>query len=339
MTRRFLKTVKSGTRAVTLLVIAGVLYEQIGAWRDAALVPQIGRSVDIGGRSLNLYCSGEGSPTVVFDSGRGLPGYSWLLVQPGVAELTRACWYDRAGYGWSDAAPAPHRIDAIAEDLHRLLQVGGVPPPYVLVGHSFGGLDVRMYYELYPGEVAGMVLVDPSHEGLKRIAHSMNLGTSSLPLPAAFFPAVVLFSRMLGPLGVLRLLSSPPGRPARGVTPEQWATLLSLHRQLKIQIASIQEGPEKADFEMLRRAGNLRDLPLVVVTAGKPSLASDAADATQLQAAWVELLGELARQSTRGRQIVVKDSGHMIPYEAPDSVIDAVRAVVAEVRHPPRSAN
>src|SRR6266487_6611034 len=148
------------------LAIIGFVYERVAARRDRRAFPQIGRSVDIGGRSLNLYCSGEGSPAVVFDSGGGMPGYSWLLVQPAVAKLTRACWYDRAGYGWSDPAPAPHGSDAIAKDLHELLRAGGVAAPYVLVGHSFGGFNVRMYDHLYAADVAGLVLVDPSHEDM-----------------------------------------------------------------------------------------------------------------------------------------------------------------------------
>jgi pimeloyl-ACP methyl ester carboxylesterase len=121
-----------------VLLITGFVYEQVGERRDRTQFPQIGRSIDIGGRSLNMYCSGDGSPPVIFDSGGGMPGYSWLLVQPDVAKLTRACWYDRADSGWSDPAPEPHGTDAIASDLHQLLSAGGVPPPYVLVGHGRG---------------------------------------------------------------------------------------------------------------------------------------------------------------------------------------------------------
>jgi pimeloyl-ACP methyl ester carboxylesterase len=196
-----------------------------------------------------------------------------------------------------------------------------------------------MYYEFYPGEVAGMVLVDPSYEGLKQIARSETLGTSSLPMAETLSPVVLLLARILGPLGVFRLLSSAPGPPAAGITPEQWATLSSLRRQVKTQLASIQEGPEKTDLDMLRRAGDLRNLPLVVLTAGKSSAAADSVEARRRQAARIESLGELARKSTRGRQIVVKNSGHMIPYEAPETVNDAVLAVVAEIQHPHGTAH
>ena len=99
----------------------------------------MGRLVDIGGRSLNLYCAGSGSPAIVMDTGAGMPGFTWTLVEADAARLTRACWYDRAGYGWSDPAPRDRTAADVAEDLHKLLHAAGVPAPYVLVGHSLGG--------------------------------------------------------------------------------------------------------------------------------------------------------------------------------------------------------
>ena len=107
--------------AALILLAVGAGYEQYGQWRHRLDFPRIGRLVDIGGRSLNLYCSGDGGPTVVFESGAGGPGYAWVFVQREVSKFARACWYDRAGYGWSDAGPIPRHSAAIAEDLHRLL--------------------------------------------------------------------------------------------------------------------------------------------------------------------------------------------------------------------------
>jgi len=103
------------------LAFIGIVYERVGEWRDRKRYPQIGSSVDIGGRTLNLYCSGEGSPTVIFESAGHTAGYSWIAIQPEVAKFTRACWYDRAGYGWSDPGPSPRTFAAIANDLHALL--------------------------------------------------------------------------------------------------------------------------------------------------------------------------------------------------------------------------
>src|SRR5579871_6584268 len=118
--------------ALILLALAllGIGYEQIRERSDRKRYPQIGRSVDIGGRTLNIYCSGEGRPAVVFDTFGHQAGYSWVEMQPVVAKFTQACWYDRAGYGWSDPSPAPHTFQSSAADLHALLHNAGVAPPY-----------------------------------------------------------------------------------------------------------------------------------------------------------------------------------------------------------------
>jgi pimeloyl-ACP methyl ester carboxylesterase len=123
-----------------LALLGGFAYEQVGRARDASqLPPRIGQAVDIGGRTLNLYCSGEGSPAVILETGGNEPGYSWSWVQPKIADFTRACWYDRAGVGWSDPPPSPRSSASITSDLHETLQRAGVPPPYILVGASIGG--------------------------------------------------------------------------------------------------------------------------------------------------------------------------------------------------------
>ena len=129
---------------IAVIVVAGVIYEQIGRRIDRRRYPQIGRSVDIGGRALNIFCSGEGSPAVIFDSGGHTAGFSWIDIQPEIAKQTRACWYDRAGYGWSDPPPSPLDFKAIAGDLHALLRAANVPPPYVLVGATAATFHVRV---------------------------------------------------------------------------------------------------------------------------------------------------------------------------------------------------
>ena len=105
--QRFISLAKALGIALLALTLAGIVYEQIGRRRDRNHYPQIGRSIDIGGRTLNIFCSGEGSPTVILDSGGHTAGYTWIGIQPEIAKLTRTCWYDRAGYGWSDPLPPP----------------------------------------------------------------------------------------------------------------------------------------------------------------------------------------------------------------------------------------
>lgn len=123
--------------------------------------------VDLGGRRLYLKCSGEaraGTPVVVLDAGMGSTSDAWSSVEPNVSQFARVCSYDRAGLGKSDRAPHPRTSQDIVNDLHNLLAKAGLNPPYVLVGHSFGGMNARLYASDYPKEVVGMVLVDSTHE-------------------------------------------------------------------------------------------------------------------------------------------------------------------------------
>lgn len=175
--------------AVFAIAAIGVIFEQAGEQYDRKQFPQIGRSVDLGGRSLNINCEGEGSPAVILESGLAMPGYGWIRVAPGIAKFTKVCWYDRAGYGWSDRGPMPRDGLAIASDLQALLVTANVRPPYVLVGHSMGGYYTRIFAGQHPNEVAGMVLVDASHEdqeshlpaSVKRAAVTMERQAKMVP--------------------------------------------------------------------------------------------------------------------------------------------------------------
>src|SRR5688572_31116825 len=121
-----------------------------------------GRLVDVGSHRLHLRCDGQGSPPVVFDAALGGSSLSWSLVHPAIARLTHACSYDRAGFGWSEAGPLPRTAGRIADELYALVQRASVRPPYVLVGHSFGGLVMRLLAVRHPADVAGLVLIEPA---------------------------------------------------------------------------------------------------------------------------------------------------------------------------------
>jgi len=306
-------------------VVWGAVYEQLGAWQDRRRFPQIGHSVDIGGRSLNVYCSGEGNPTVVLSSGGSLPGFSWRLIQPAIARVTSACWYDRPGLGWSDSGPDTQSSYSIATDLHRLLQMIGRPPPYVLVGHSIGGFEARAYFRSYPDEVAGMVFVDAAHEDFDARIQVGRAWCVKCPRLA-----LVFLARVLGRVGLFRLLGSDPGPAPPGMTPPDWATLASFQRQYRTVVAGLQQDSRASEAQM-RTAGRLDNLPLVVLTGAKTFSSSDPFEAKKLaqaQRTWIELQAELARLSTQGKQVIVEKSGHMIAYEAPEAVIAGVLDVV-----------
>jgi pimeloyl-ACP methyl ester carboxylesterase len=149
--------------SLALLVVAGAIYQAIGTWRDHRRFPPSGRLVRVNKRQMHIHVTGEGAPTVVFESGMGASCLSWTLVQPQVAQFTRAVSYDRAGHGWSDPARERRTAEQIAQELHTLLDAAAVPGPYVLVGHSFGGYVNRAFAHMYRDEVVGMVLVDSIH--------------------------------------------------------------------------------------------------------------------------------------------------------------------------------
>jgi pimeloyl-ACP methyl ester carboxylesterase len=160
----------AANRIILLILCAGICGQCAVAQRktdDMRQISSFEELVDVGGRRLFIKCSGEantGSPVVLLDAGMGNNSEAWSLVQPQAAQFARVCSYDRAGIGKSDRAPQPRTSQEIVNDLRNLLAKAGIKPPYVLVGHSFGGMNVRLHASQYPKEVAGMVLVDSAHE-------------------------------------------------------------------------------------------------------------------------------------------------------------------------------
>ena len=144
------------------LALAGAIYQAIATELAERAYPPPGQMVDVGGYSLHINCVGQGSPTVVLDGGSGGFSAQWVRVQREVSGTTRVCAYDRAGMGWSEMGPDPRDARQITSELHTLLSKGGIEGPYVLVGHSFGGMYMQTYANLYPDEVAGVALVDSS---------------------------------------------------------------------------------------------------------------------------------------------------------------------------------
>ena len=323
------RLVRVGARGVAILaalvLLAAAIYEHVGAWRDRRVLNQIGRSVDIGGRTLNIHCAGAGSPTVVFVSARTAPGYVWTPTQRGVSAFTRACWYDRADLGWSDPGPDPAWGDAAARDLHRLVQNAGLRPPLVLVGHSFGGYVIRLYHHAYPGEASGMVFVDAAHEDAGTIQGMPHRDRP--PIPRSVIRGL---SIVLGRLGMMRFLASDPGPPPKYWTAAEWDILARLRRQRNVLLADAKVGPGRASDDLVRSAGGLEDMPLIVLTQG--NLSSPSSASPGVLRGWVDLQRRLAERSRRGRHVLVPDSGHGMPVEAPQAIVTAVREIVQTVR-------
>jgi pimeloyl-ACP methyl ester carboxylesterase len=337
--RSFTSRMKPYAFSSVLLVAAGFSYEQLGEWRDHQRFPQVGRSVDIGGRSLNLYCSGSGSPAVVMDSGAGVPGYGWKLVEPGIAKLTRACWYDRAGYGWSDPAPRARNAADVADDLHKLLHAAGIPPPYLLVGHSLGGFHLRVFAAHYRREVAGLVLVDSAdeYEDAGRLPRSMQ-SPAGRYLPKRLMPTVAQLMRFCIHAGLLRLFDNGVAGPDGRLSLQDTLILHALQLQPKAFDASLKEGLSRPEtLAQVKAVRNLGSIPMVVLSgAKKPAVRLDDDFEMELLDRFMNYRihvtqAHLATLSTRGRQIILENIGHGIPTEAPETIVDAVRDVLRQL--------
>lgn len=307
----------------------------------AAKYPPPGRMVDVGGYCLHLNCQGTehgaNTPTVVLEAAEF--SLSWDLVQPEVARFTRVCSYDRAGLGWSERGPNPRTADSFVSELHMLLQAAGVEPPYVLVGHSKGGLFVRLYARQYPDEVAGMVLVDASHEQQelrfpRGIARQNQRGRQQTA-------RVLGLMRPLNRIGLLAPVLKRFSGSLLGSIPERvreagLAVALSdrFFSTVAEETISLEENYAAA---RQARMTTLGEMPLIVLTAVDQFAALEgrvpAAEVEQLQAIVRELQAELSALSSRGRQVPVEGSGHFIQVDQPQVVIDAIREVVQAVRH------
>jgi len=307
---------------VLLLVLAagaGFLYENISETRDRRFNAMAGKLVNVDGLKMHIDCTGDGSPAVILDSGLGDSYISWRKVQPEIAKFTRVCSYDRAGLGYSDSSNEPRTSKVIAKQLHALLQAAQIPPPYILVGHSMGGYDVRLYASLYRNEVVGMVLVDASHPDQEnRFPPELKGMEGSWLREAEFFEYTT-------PLGIPRLLGFCDENPVVRAADCNFQTAREGVAELKAFTTSAAQAAG---------TGSLGDMPLAVLShdPDKPSseLAPDLNKA--VNQAWDKMQDELAHLSTRGTRVIAENSSHYIQSDRPDVVIEAVRNVTQQVR-------
>jgi pimeloyl-ACP methyl ester carboxylesterase len=301
--------------AVLALAALGGGYETMRGSLDRRAFAAPGQLVDVGGHRLHLRCTGSGRPVVVLEAGLGEPSSYWGWIAPAVARFTKVCVYDRAGRGWSEPAARPQDGIAVANDLHALLNRGHIDQPYVLVGHSLGGLYMLVFAARYPAQVAGIVLLDATPpEAFTR-----------LPSYPAFYAGYRRVSALLPSLartGVARLVyrfsfgTLPP--QARDEERAFWSTARQA-RSLRDELAQVPTAMEQA--QSLR---SLRDRPLFVLTA-----------ASGAQSGWEAAQDDLAKLSANGVHRVLPNATHaslIFDEGGAATSTQAIRAVVESVR-------
>jgi pimeloyl-ACP methyl ester carboxylesterase len=293
--------------------------------------------VDIGGgRRLNLYCRGAGAPTVVFDAGLGDSSVAWALVQPAIAKKTRACSYDRAGLGFSDAAKRPSDAKSDAEDLHALLHAAHIAPPYILVGHSAAGMAVRVFADRYRDEVVGMVIVDGTHEDQSSREDAIGPANKAQwearlkdtrCLDAAKNGAIAKDSPAYKPC-VVDEATEPRYGPAIKDAVLKYAATIQWQRAVASEKQSVFDASADETRATRRDFG---DMPIIVLTHAPHPWPKDWPQSLQDRhtLVWEDMHNEIAAMSTHGVNEIVPRAGHYIQYDRPEIVIDAIEQALS----------
>jgi pimeloyl-ACP methyl ester carboxylesterase len=299
--------------AILCLTGMGLVYQSIATARDRRKYPPPGSLVDVDGCRLHLKSEGNGTPTVVLEAGLGGMSSAWGWIQPETAKFSHVVSYDRAGLGWSETDTTPKTAMQAAVRLRTLLQSANTSPPYILVGHSMGGLFIRVFADLFPKEVAGLVLVDACHPDQQRRSSAIETHMRSGFRLLKSVP-------MLAGAGFIRL-SGFFGSWAEGLPEKQAAEAVAFLSSYE-HLSTTRD--ESLAWEVIcaevRSTRGLGNKPLVVVTAGKDVLPGQP-----------ELQGELAALSSNSIHLVVKGADHVTLVthrQHAVSVVEAIRHVV-----------
>ena len=304
--RGFLFWLGAGLASLLGLALVGYIYEPLAEAADAETYPPPGQLVDVGGYRLHINCTIAGSPTVVIVAGAGDWSTTWGGgVQPEVTKTTRVCTYDRAGLGWSEPGRLPSDAAHFAKELHTLLQNANVPGPYVMVGHSLGGMIVRIFAHEYASEVLGVVLIDSMNP--KQVTESQS---NSAAQQLSFQAVLARFgiARLLVKLGIF------PSVPEAGYYP-QYIRPQSLRASAKEYAELPASAAEAAAVK------TFRDLPLIVLTAKLNPIPG-----------WPEWQTELLQLSSNSQHLFAENSGHNVQSDEPEVAVAAILQMVQQVR-------
>ena len=282
------------------------------AWSDRVSFKPPGKLIDVNGRKMHIYCIGNKSSTIILDSGTGGFSLEWKDIQHSLSQYVRVCAYDRAGYGWSDMGPLPRTTKRITHELHTLLQNAGIHGPYIMVGHSFGGFTAQYFARYFNHEIAGIVLIDSSHEeqvyrlpenGKDVVRRSLHQDRSNMVTRSVLhehFPKEVA--------AVAQQLMT------------RWTALLTWREEMANYALSSRELRDVHDRPIL-------EIPIVVLTRGK-RVWPNTPYGDAMETVWKELQDELSSLNGNSTHIIAENSGHVIHLDEPELVVDAIHDVL-----------
>lgn len=313
--KKFINFLKRSLIILTVLIfvlaITGMLYQTAAAESDQRKYPPPGVLVNVDGYQMHIYCTGEGSPTIILDHVGGGSSVDWALIQPELAKHTRVCAYDRAGFGWSDANPAPRTMEQQVHELHKLLQGANELGPYILVGHSFGARVNRVYAARYPDEVTGMVLMDAG------ILYDDPRYPAELHLDSESEDQMIHAARWLAPFGVVRLARPLMDFQTYDLPEEAHLASDSFAVSPDYFQSVITQGESMPTvLQEEHKVTSLGDIPLLVLVATEPEDA--------VRKVWNQANIEMVGLSTNGSYRVVDGATHMsLAYRQADAQICA----------------
>lgn len=313
---------------VLILLLGGFIYQASASRRDIAKYPAPGQLVKTTYGDVHLNCQGEGDVTIILESGMGDSSLEWTEVQPAVAQFAKVCSYDRFGLGWSSPSKEALTATQIADNLQQALAEAKVEGPYLLVGHSIGGVYIRAFAQQFPEQVAGIVLIDSAHENQQ----------SRLPAAVtkedAAIKTIAKALRVMAPAGIPRALQLADRMQGDDFPDDVRPAAMSRMYQTHFFTALLNEvrSAEMSTTQDSPPAG-LGRTPLIVLSQGKdenPGLSDE--QFAQLKQNWNEMQLELAALSANSERIIAEKSGHYIHHDQPELVIDAIRRVVETVQ-------
>lgn len=311
--------------ALFLLAIgSGFAYEAIASHRSQANYPPPGKLVDAGGYNLHLVKAGTGSPTILLEAGSGETSLSWRQIPEELAEFATVVSYDRAGYAWSEPADSERTGENIVRELHTALEKEGIHGPYLLVGHSLGGMYARLFAETYREEVVGLVLIDARPEDDARDTAEILKQEKFAGNPSASTLKLIKRSELL------RLFKDELLKGQ--VAPEDRERFINVIAKDSFFEAKEEEGKWAATTEDAIRGQHLGSLPVRVIARG---LAQDYAQAgiseaggRKLEAIWQAGQRKMLEISTDSQLIVAEKSGHMVIHDQPELVVETIRSLL-----------